>query len=207
MAIGLLGKKIGMSQVYNDKGDVVPITLIEAGPCDILQIKTEQNDGYAAIQMGFEEKKEKNATKAEIGHCKKAKMTPKRFIRELSVSLGDQYEIGQRLTVSIFEGVDKLDISGTSKGKGFAGVMKRWGFRGGPATHGSTNHRGPGSIGAGTDPGRVLKGRKMAGRMGGVRATIKNIEVVKIDKDNNIICVKGAVPGPKGGYVTLKKCK
>lgn len=207
MAIGLLGKKIGMSQVYNDKGDIVPITLIEAGPCDILQVKTEQNDGYSAIQIGFGDKKEKSSTKAEIGHCKKANMSPKRYIKELSVGIEDQYEVGQRLTASVFEGVDKLDVSGTSKGKGYAGVMKRWGFRGGPATHGSTTHRGPGSIGAGTDPGRVLKGRKMAGRMGGVRATVKNVEVVKIDVDNNLICVKGAVPGPKGGYVTLKKCK
>ncbi len=207
MAIGLLGKKLGMSQVYDEQGDLVPITLIEAGPCDILQIKTEQNDGYSAIQLGFDDKKEKSSTKAEIGHCKKAKLTPKRYIRELIVGLDDQYEIGQRLTVSIFEGVNKLDISGTSKGKGYAGVMKRWGFRGGPATHGSTRHRGSGSIGAGTDPGRVLKGRKMAGRMGGARTTVKNIEVVKVVEDKNLICVKGAVPGPKGGYVTLKKCK
>jgi large subunit ribosomal protein L3 len=186
---------------------IVPITLIEAGPCDILQIKTEQNDGYSAIQIGFDDKKEKSSSRAEIGHCKKAKMSPKRFIKELSIGLDDQYEIGQRLTVGIFDGVAKLDISGTSKGKGYAGVMKRWGFRGGPETHGSTRPRGSGSIGAGTDPGRVLKGRKMAGRMGGARTTVKNIEIVKVDADKNLICVKGAVPGPKGGYVTLKKCK
>ncbi|MCP5005120.1 MAG: 50S ribosomal protein L3 [Planctomycetes bacterium] len=207
MAIGLLGKKLGMSQVYNDQGDLVPVTLIEAGPCDILQIKSEQNDGYSAIQMGFGDKKEKSSTKAEIGHCKKAKMAPKRFIKELRVGVEDQFELGQKLTVGIFEGVDKLDISGTSKGKGFAGVMKRWGFRGGPATHGSTRHRGSGSVGAGTDPGRVLKGRKMSGRMGGARTTVRNIEVVKVDEGNNLICVKGAVPGPKGGFVTLRICK
>ncbi|GJQ57489.1 MAG: 50S ribosomal protein L3 [Candidatus Scalindua sp. AMX11] len=207
MANGLLGKKLGMSQVYNEQGEIVPITLIEAGPCDILQIKTAQVDGYTAIQIGFDDKKEKVSTKAEIGHCKKANMSPKRFIRELSVGSGDQYEIGQRLTVKIFEGVDKLDISGTSKGKGFAGVMKRWGFRGGPETHGSTRPRGSGSVGAGTDPGRVLKGRKMSGRMGGDRTTVRNLEVVKVDESANLICVKGAVPGPKGGYVTLKKCK
>ncbi|MDR4496555.1 MAG: 50S ribosomal protein L3 [Candidatus Scalindua sp.] len=207
MGIGLLGKKLGISQVYNELGEIVPITLVEAGPCNVLQIKTEKNDGYSAIQIGFKDKKEKSATKAEIGHCKKAKNSPKRYIKELRVGVDDKYEIGQKLTVRMFDGIKKVDVCGTSKGKGFAGVMKRWGFRGGPATHGSTRHRTSVSIGAGSDPGRVVKGRKMGGRMGGERVTVKNLEVVKVDEENNLLFIKGAVPGPNGGYVTLKECK
>ncbi len=207
MAIGLLGKKLGMSQLYNKQGEVVPVTLIKAGPCNILQIKTQENDGYSAIQIGFEDKKKKRSTKAEIGHCMSAKKEPKRFVREIRDNLDTEYQLGQTLTVDIFEGIEKVDVTGTSKGKGFAGVVKRWGFRGGPATHGSTKHRTLGSIGAGTDPGRVLKGKKMAGRMGGVKTTVKNIKIFKVDKGNNLIIVKGAVPGPNGGYVIMRKSR
>lgn len=208
MVAGLLGKKLGMTQLYNEQGDVVPITLVQAGPCCVLQVKNQKTDGYSAIQISFEDKKEKVTTKAEIGHCLKAKTSAKRFIREMrSDNLDAEYELGQQLTVDVFEGIEKVDITGVSKGKGFAGVVKRYGFSGGPATHGSTTHRAPGSIGAGTSPGRVLKGKKMPGRMGGVKTTVRNLGIVKIDKNRNMLFVKGAIPGPNGSFIIIKKSK
>jgi large subunit ribosomal protein L3 len=184
------------------------VTLIQAGPCNILQIKNKENDGYSAIQVGFEERKKKRATKAEIGHCAKAKTGVKKLVREFrDDTLDAEYELGQVLTVDVFDGVEVIDVTGTSKGKGFAGVMKRWGFHGGPATHGCTTPRSAGSVGAGTDPGRVLKGKKMAGRMGGDKCTVRNLDVIKIDKDRNLMFVKGAVPGPNGGYVIIRKSR
>jgi large subunit ribosomal protein L3 len=208
MVARLLGKKLGMTQTFNKEGDLIPVTLIQAGPCNILQIKSKENDGYSAIQVGFEERRKKRATKAEIGHCAKAKTSVKKLVREFrDDTLDTGYELGQVLTVDVFDGVEVIDVTGTSKGKGFAGVMKRWGFHGGPATHGCTTHRSPGSIGAGTDPGRVLRGKKMAGRMGGNKCTVRNLEVVKIDKDKNLMFVKGAVPGPNGGYVIIRKSR
>lgn len=206
MPVGLLGKKLGMTQLYNEQGEVIPATVIGTGPCNILQVKTLENDGYSSIQIGFEDKKKKRATKAEIGHCLNSKANPKRFVREIRKdNTSTDNQSGQVLTVDVFEGINRVDIIGTSKGKGFAGVVKRWGFRGGPETHGSTRPRGGGSIGAGTDPGRVLKGKKMAGRMGGVRKTVRNLEVVKVDKNENLLIVKGAVPGPNGGYVIISE--
>jgi len=208
MVARLLGKKLGMTQMFNKEGNLVPVTLIQAGPCNILQIKNKENDGYSAIQVGFEERKKKRATKAEIGHCSKAKTGVKKLVREFrDDTLDAEYELGQVLTVDVFDGVEVIDITGTSKGKGFAGVMKRWGFHGGPATHGCTTPRGAGSVGAGTDPGRVLKGKKMAGRMGGDKCTVRNLDVIKIDKDRNLMFVKGAVPGPNGGYVIIRKSR
>ena len=208
MVARLLGKKLGMTQMFNKEGDLIPVTLIQAGPCNVLQIKNKENDGYSAIQVGFEERKKKRATKAEIGHCSKAKTGVKRLVREFRDDpLDAEYELGQVLTVDVFDGVEVIDITGTSKGKGFAGVMKRWGFHGGPATHGCTTPRGAGSVGAGTDPGRVLKGKKMAGRMGGDKCTVRNLDVIKIDKDKNLMFVKGAVPGPNGGYVIIRKSR
>ncbi len=208
MPVGLLGKKLGMTQLYNEQGAVVPATVIQTGPCSILQVKTREKDGYSSIQVGFEDKKKERATKAEIGHCLNAKIDPKKFVREFrNDNMSANYQPGQVLTVDVFEGIDKVDIIGTSKGKGFTGVVKRWGFRGGPATHGSTRHRSGGSIGAGTDPGRVLKGKKMAGRMGGVRNTVRNLKVVKVDKNENLLIVKGAVPGPNGGYIIIRESK
>jgi len=208
MPVGLLGKKLGMTQLYNEQGAVVPATVIRTGPCSILQIKTREKDGYSSIQVGFEDKKKERATKAEIGHCLNAKIGPKKFVREFrNDNMSANYQPGQVLTVDVFEGIDKVDIIGTSKGKGFAGVIKRWGFSGGPATHGCTNHRGPGSIGAGTNPGRVIKGKKMPGRMGGVRNTVRNLKVVKIDKNENLLIVKGAVPGPNGRYIIIRESK
>ncbi len=207
MSVGLLGKKLGMTQVYNDQGEVIPATLVQAGPCNILQIKGQEKDGYSAVQIGFEDRKKKRATKAETGHCLKAKTSAKKWVREIRDDADTEYQLGQSLTVDIFEGVEKVDVTGTSKGRGFAGVVKRWGFSGGPATHGCTTHRGPGSIGAGTDPGRVFKGKKMAGRMGGVRTTVRNLDVVKIDKSRNLLVVRGAIPGPNGGYILIRKSK
>ena len=208
MVARLLGKKLGMTQMFNKEGNLVPVTLIQAGPCNILQIKNKENDGYSAIQVGFEERKKKRATKAEIGHCAKAKTGAKKLVREFrDDTLDTEYELGQVLTVDVFDGVEVIDVTSTSKGKGFAGVMKRWGFHGGPATHGCTTPRSAGSVGAGTDPGRVLKGKKMAGRMGGNKCTVRNLDVIKIDKDRNLMFVKGAVPGPNGGYVIIRKSR
>ncbi len=206
MIAGLLGKKLGMTQMFSDKGDLVPVTLIQAGPCELLQIKSKEADGYSAVQIGFEEKKKKRATKAEIGHCSKANTGVKRLIKEFRTDASDvEYSLGQVLTVDVFEGVKEIDVTGTSKGKGFAGVMKRWGFHGGPATHGCTTPRSAGSVGAGTSPGHVHRGKKMAGRMGGKKSTVKNLHVVKIDEGRNLLIVKGAVPGPNGGYITMRK--
>ena len=208
MVARLLGKKLGMTQMFNKEGNLIPVTLIQAGPCNVLQIKNKENDGYSAIQVGFEERKKKRATKAEIGHCSKAKTGVKKLVREFRDDpLDAEYELGQVLTVDVFDGVEVIDITGTSKGKGFAGAMKRWGFSGGPATHGCTTPRSAGSVGAGTDPGRVLKGKKMAGRMGGDKCTVRNLDVIKIDKDKNLMFVKGAVPGPNGGYVIIRKSR
>jgi large subunit ribosomal protein L3 len=208
MIAGLLGKKLGMTQIFSKEGDLIPVTLLQAGPCDLLQIKNEKNDGYSALQIGFEEKKKKRATQAEIGHCSKVKAGVKRIIREFRTdTLDAEYEPGQTLTVSIFDDIKSIDVTGTSKGKGFAGVMKRWGFSGGPATHGCTTPRSAGSVGAGTSPGHVVKGKKMAGRMGGKRITVKNLDVIKVDKERDMLIVKGAVPGPNGGYVIIRKSR
>jgi large subunit ribosomal protein L3 len=208
MIAGLLGKKLGMTQIFSKEGDLIPVTLLQAGPCDLLQIKNVKNDGYSALQIGFEEKKKKRATQAEIGHCSKVKAGVKRIIREFRTdTLDAEYEPGQTLTVSVFDDVKSIDVTGTSKGKGFAGVMKRWGFSGGPATHGCTTPRSAGSVGAGTSPGHVVKGKKMAGRMGGKRITVKNLDVIKVDKERDMLIVKGAVPGPNGGYVIIRKSR
>ena len=208
MISGLLGKKLGMTQIFSKEGDLIPVTLLQAGPCDLLQIKSKENDGYSALQIGFEEKKKKRASNAEIGHCSKVKAGVKRIIREFRTGVLDtEYEPGQVLTVSVFDDVKSIDVIGTSKGKGFAGVMKRWGFSGGPATHGCTTPRSAGSVGAGTSPGHVVKGKKMAGRMGGKRITVKNLDVIKVDKDRDMLIVKGAVPGPNGGYVIIRKSR
>ena len=208
MIAGLVGKKLGMTQIFNKEGGLIPVTLLQAGPCNLLQIKSKENDGYSALQIGFEEKKKKRASKAEIGHCSKVKTDVKRVIREFRTDgLDTEYEPGQTLTVSVFDDVKSIDVIGTSKGKGFAGVMKRWGFSGGPATHGCTTPRSAGSVGAGTSPGHVVKGKKMAGRMGGKRITVKNLEVIKVDKERDMLIIKGAVPGPNGGYIIIRKSR
>ncbi|MGH2368750.1 MAG: 50S ribosomal protein L3 [Chloroflexota bacterium] len=204
MATGLLGRKVGMTQVFDESGQVVPVTVIQAGPCWVTQVKTQDSDGYGAVQVGFEESRRLNSP--ERGHTAKAGTPALRHLREWRVADPSVYELGQRLDVSIFTPGERVAVVGTSKGKGFQGVVKRHGFRGGPKTHGqSDRHRAPGSIGAGTTPGRVLKGTRMAGRMGHDRVTVKNLLVVRADPGRNLLLVRGAVPGPREALVMVSK--
>lgn len=203
MRKGILGKKLGMTQVFNEEGEAVPVTVIEAGPCVVLQVKREEHEGYNAIQLGFDDQKEHRANKPMLGHAKKAGTAPKRYIREIRDVNLDDYEVGKEVKVDIFAKGEKVDIVGTSKGKGFAGSIKRHKQRRGPMSHGSHYHRGPGSLGA-IDPMRVFKGRKLPGRMGGERVTIQNLEVVDVDVDRNLLLVKGSIPGTKNSYITIK---
>ncbi len=204
---GLIGKKIGMTQIFDEEGNVVPVTVLQVGPCAVVQVKTEERDGYRAAQIALlEEKPPKRTNKPMQGHYKKANIPPQRILREFKILEGEVKE-GDRFTVEIFEGIDRVDVTGTSKGRGFQGVMKRHGYSGGPAAHGSKFHRAPGSVGSTTFPGRVLKGKGMPGHMGNERVTVIGLRVVKIDKDKNLMLVKGAVPGPTGGYILVKKSK
>lgn len=205
---GLIGKKLGMTQMYTERGEVVPVTLIEAGPCHVVQRKTVENDGYSAIQLGFGSVRERKLSKAEVGHARKGGAPLVRHLREFRVGKDEEYQPGQTLTVSIFSTGDRVDVIGTSKGRGFAGGVKRHGFHGGPKTHGqSDRHRAPGSIGATTTPGRVLKGVRMAGHMGDARTTVAGMEVVFVDPERHIIGVRGAVPGAKDGLVVIKEAR
>lgn len=203
---GLIGKKVGMTSVFSVEGKSIPCTVIECGPCTVTQVKTKETDGYEALQLGFEEKKEKHTTKQLSGHFKKASTTPKRKLVEFS-GFEEDYKLGDQIDVSIFNDVAFIDIVGTSKGKGFQGVVKRHGFGGvGQTTHGQHNRlRAPGSIGACSTPARVFKGMRMAGRMGGDRVTVENIRVLKVIPENNLLLVKGSVPGTKGSYVIIMK--
>ncbi len=210
----LLGKKVGMTRVYDESGRLIPVTVIQAGPCTVTQIKTKETDGYRAIQMGFEDKKASRRRQSEIGHARKANTNPKRFIREWRVpeAAKADYKPGDSLTVSIFAGTKLVDIMGTSKGKGFAGPMKRYGFKGFPASHGTERkHRAPGSIAARAINagmgGGLKKGKRMAGHMGMDRVTAKNHVLVSIDEERNLLVVKGTVPGPTGGYCVVKTAK
>ena len=204
--IGLIGKKIGMTQIFGDKGNISVVTIVESGPCYVVQVKTKETDGYSAIQIGYEEINERKLNMARLGHLKKNNILPLKILREIRLGNGeiDKFSVGQKLNVDIFKDIKFVDITGTSIGKGFQGVMKRHGFHGGPATHGSKQHRAAGSIGS-TDAARVLKGKKMAGQMGNVSVTVQNLEIVKIDNEKNIMFIKGAVPGPKGNYLLIKK--
>ena len=202
--MAILGKKIGMTQIFED-GKTVPVTVIEAGPNFVLQTKTTEKDGYVAIQVGFGEKREKNTTKPLMGIFNKAGVKPQRFVKELRVESVEGYTLGQEIKVDVLGTTEFVDITGTSKGKGTAGVMKRHNFHGNRATHGvSRNHRLGGSIGNSSTPGEVYKGRKMAGRMGNEKVTVQNLKVVRVDVENNLLLVKGAVPGAKNGYLTIK---
>lgn len=204
--IGLLGKKTGMTRIFDENGNVIPVTIIEAGPCFVTQIKTKETDGYNAVQLGFDNKKEKNTTKPLLGHFKKANLDSKRFLSEFRDFDLQNLQLGQQITLDVFNVGDKITIQGVSKGKGFQGVVKRHGFGGGPVTHGQSDRlRAPGSIGASSFPSRVFKGQRMAGRMGGVKVSVRNLKIVKIDKDQNLIFVKGAIPGHINGYVKLMK--
>lgn len=204
--IGLLGKKTGMTRIFDENGNVIPVTIVEAGPCLVTQIKTKDNDGYDAIQLGFDEKKLKSTIKPLIGHFKKSGVTPKRFLAEFRDFDLKDLKLGQQLSVDIFSEGDKITVQGISKGKGFQGVVKRHGFGGGSVTHGQSDRlRAPGSIGASSYPSRVFKGQRMAGRMGAAKVSVRNLKIVKIDKDQNLIFIKGAIPGHINGYVKLIK--
>jgi large subunit ribosomal protein L3 len=204
---GIIGKKIGMTSVFSVEGKNIPCTVIEAGPCVITQVKTEENDGYEALQLAYGDKKEKHTTKAEFGHFKKAGATPKRKLAEFKNTYQEVYELGQEIDVTIFHENDYVDVDGVSKGKGFQGVVKRHNFRGvNDATHGQHNRlRAPGSIGASSWPSRVFKGMRMAGRDGDKTVTIENLLIIKIIPEQHIIVVKGSVPGAKGSYLMIRK--
>ena len=201
---GLIGKKIGMTQIFDEHGRVIPVTVIEAGPCVIAQVKTEETDGYTAVQLGFGDVKEKKLTKPEKGHFTKVNVTPKKHLREFRLDSVEGLTVGQELKADVFAAGDKLDIQGTSKGKGFQGVIKRHGQSRGPMGHGSMYHRRPGSMGPTSTPGRVFKGKKLPGHMGAQTISIQNLEVVRVDLDKNVILVKGSVPGAKGAILKLK---
>ena len=205
MTKGILATKVGMTQIFNEDGVLVPVTVLQAGPCAVTQVKTADNDGYSAVQVGYVDKREKLVTKPQKGHFEKAGVAPKRFVKEFKFDNAEEYTVGQEIKADIFAVGDKIDVTATSKGKGFAGGIKRHGLHTGPKTHGSKYHRHAGSNGSASDPSRVFKGKKMAGRMGAEQVTVQNLEIVKIDVENNVILVKGAVPGPKKAMVTLKE--
>lgn len=206
---GIIGKKIAMTSLFDANGKNIPCTIIQAGPCVVTQVRTEEKDGYKAVQLGFDDAKEKNTSAGLKGHFKKAGTTPKRKLVEFYGDFVDTLELGKEVNVELFAEGEYVDITGVSKGKGFQGVVKRHGFGGvGQATHGQHNRlRAPGSIGAGSDPSRVFKGMRMAGRMGGKNVTIQNLNVVKVDTEQNLLIVKGAIPGPKNSYVIIRRWK
>lgn len=205
MSIGLLGKKIGMTRVYNEDGAMVPVTVVEVSDNTVLQVRTSETDGYTAVQVGYDGQKEQRVNQPELGHFKKAKSEPKRFVKEFRTVDGEEApEVGSKLGADLFEAGQLVDIIGTSKGKGFQGVYKRYGFGGLKQTHGSMMHRRTGSIGPGSTPGRVWKNTKMPGRQGNDRITIQNLRVVESRPDDNVLLISGAIPGAKGGYVVIR---
>ena len=209
MSPGILGKKIGMSQVFRPDGQAVPVTLLKAGPCMVVQRKTPTTDGYDAVQLGLVEFiKPKRINKPTAGRLKKAGVEGAKFMREFPLGSGDDdFKAGDQVLVDQFKPKDKVDVIGISKGRGFAGIVKRHHFRGGEATHGSMFHRAPGSIGASSYPSRVLPGMRMAGHMGNAKVTVRNLEIIDVDTEDNVLVVKGAVPGPNGGYVVVRRSK
>lgn len=207
MAVGILGTKLGMTQVFDEKGKAIPVTVIQAGPCSITQVKTPETDGYSALQIGFGETTTKALSKPELGHLAKSNSAPVRHLIELRLEKPGDYELGQQLKADLFEAGQIVDVIGTSIGRGFAGYQKRHNFKRGPMAHGSKNHRAPGSTGAGTTPGRVYPGKRMAGRLGGTQTTIRKLTVVRVDADRNLILIKGAVPGKPGALVQIMPAK
>lgn len=207
MAKGILGKKLGMTQIFEADGRLIPVTVVEAGPCVVLQNKTEETDGYNAVQLGFGEIKEKHTTKPMKGHFDKAGVAPVKFVRELSLAAPSEYAVGDKIAADIFAAGELIDASGVSRGKGFAGTIKRHNFSRGPMKHGSKSHREPGSMGPmhSGPGGRVIKGKKLPGRMGNANVTVQRLTVVKVDAERNLILVKGAIPGATGSYVVLKE--
>ena len=205
MKKAILTTKVGMTQIFNEDGVLTPVTVLQAGPCVVTQVKTEENDGYSAVQVGFVDKKEKGINKPQKGHFDKAGVAPKRFVREFRFENAEEYTVGQEIKADIFAAGDRIDATAISKGKGFQGAIKRFGQHRGPMAHGSKFHRHQGSNGACSDPSKVFKGKGMPGHMGSKRVTIQNLEVVRVDAENNLILVKGAVPGPKKSLVTIKE--
>ena len=201
---GILGKKIGMTQIFTEHGEVIPVTVVEAGPNVVTQVKTVEKDGYNAIQVGFEDAKEKSLNKPQKGHLAAANVL-KKHLKEFRVDAVEEFTVGQEIKADLFAAGEKIDVTGTSKGKGFQGPIKRHGQSRGPESHGSRYHRRPGSMGACSFPGRVFKNKKLAGHMGSVKVTVQNLEVVRVDADKNFILVKGAIPGAKGSVVTIKE--
>lgn len=204
MKKGIIGKKVGMTQIFDEKGNVIPVTAIETEGNIVAQIKTVETDGYQSIQLGYGDVKDKHINKPEAGHFAKVKLPNKKHLREFRLDSVENYKVGDEVKVDIFEAGEKVDIQGTSKGKGFQGVIKRHGQHRGPMGHGSMYHRRPGSMGATSTPGRVFKGKKLPGHMGKVTVTIQNLEIVKVDTDKNVLLVKGSVPGPKGAILKVK---
>ena len=202
---GMIGRKIGMTQVFQENGAVIPVTVVQGGPLTVVQKKTVETDGYNAIQVGFEEVKENRVNKPRKGHFDKSDVQVKKYIREFRLDNVDEFEIGQEIKVDTFAEGEMVDVTGTSKGKGTQGVVKRHGFAKGPESHGSLFHRSPGGMSAATYPGRVFKGHRMGGRMGNERVTIQNLEVIRVDAEKNLLLIKGAIPGPKKGMVTIKQ--
>jgi large subunit ribosomal protein L3 len=205
MVKGILGKKLGMTRIFAEDGRWIPVSVVQAGPCTVVQCKNDEADGYTSVQLGFGEKKAARATKAAQGHFKKNDLEVQRVLREFSLAGDEVPSPGDIIKVDLFEAGERVDVAGTSKGKGFAGVMKRHGFGGGPGGHGSHFHRAPGSIGQSADPAKVYKGKKMPGRMGNERVTGQNLEVVRVDTERNLLLLRGTVPGPKGGVIEIKK--
>ena len=205
MKKAILATKVGMTQIFNEDGLLIPVTVLQAGPCVVTQVKTEDNDGYAAVQVGFGQIREKLVNKPEKGHFEKAGVDAKRFLKEFKFDNAAEYEVGQEIKADIFADGDHIDVTAISKGKGFQGAIKRHGQSRGPMTHGSKYHRHAGSNGAASDPSKVAKGKKMPGQMGNVQVTVQNLEIVRVDTENNLLLVKGAVPGPKKSLVTIKE--
>jgi len=207
MLKGIIGKKLGMTQIFHEEGGVVPVTVVQAGPCKVVQIKTPSRDQYAAVQLGFEERDVKRVKKPLQGHFAKAQVPAFRYLKEFRVADADSFQVGQEITVEAFKVGDQVDVTGVSKGKGFMGVVKRWGFRGGRATHGSMFHRAPGSIGASSYPSRVWPGQKMGGHKGDQTTTLQNLEVIDVRPRQNLLLIKGAIPGGAKGLLFIREAK
>jgi len=207
MLKGIIGKKIGMTQIFNQEGGVVPVTVVQAGPCRVVQVKTPERDRYAAVQLGFEQRNPKRIKKPLLGHFEKAQVPTFRYLKEFRIADPSSFQVGQEITVEVFQAGDRVDVTGLSKGKGFMGVVKRWGFRGGRATHGSMFHRAPGSIGASSFPSRVWPGQRMGGHTGNQRTTLQNLEIVEVRPKQNLLLIKGAVPGGPRGLLLVREAK
>ncbi|MGB8656154.1 MAG: 50S ribosomal protein L3 [Candidatus Zixiibacteriota bacterium] len=204
---GIIGKKIGMSRIFNEEGQAIPVTVILAGPCPVVQVKTQERDGYDAVQLGFDPKRKNLFTLPVLGHFARAKVEPRRILREMRTRDSEGISVGQEVKVDLFQVGEKVSVTGVSKGLGFQGVVRRHNFRGGPKTHGQSDRlRAPGSVGSSSYPSRTFKGQRMAGRMGGEKVTIKNLVVAGVDAEKNLLLVRGAVPGKKNSYLSIRKC-